>query len=186
MKKLNLFSYIIIIGFMLSACGSESIPSISDSKETTTLRGIWPGHPVCGATDCVLEAENQGAPEIDLGEAYIVEEEVLQNSEKGLQYQANYYELSNYAVENNYIISEFSLHYSALQAGVQASNIINNGEGNNIVFNESRYNSLINLINFYQEESNPSNIDQILSDLKYDLESNLNKTKSEVIAFVSN
>ena len=118
--------------------------------------------------------------------AYAVESQVLENSSKGLEYQDNYYTLGAYAIDNNFIIDEFTLHYNATVAGNEVADVILNGNNSDEVFTNERYNDFMDVLNFYETQTNPQNIDDIIASLKSDLIVNKNKSKSEVLDFVNN
>ena len=191
MKNLMKLSLIIfIVGASMTSCEKDDINNV----EATTEKGTFEQYNKVGdvggpGTDCAseevnIEASDRSIGTIDLTPAYNLESDILETTSKGLDYQSDYYTMSSYAIDNGYIVSEFTLHYNALEAGVAASNILTDGNETDEVITNSRHEALMDLIDFYEGETNPSNINAIISSLKSDLDLNKNKTKSEVLIFL--
>ncbi len=186
MKKLiKVTLFFALIGSVIVACEKENLEANEQTQTKNTTINNKQNPDDCSNRSLNLEAEARSIDPINLDDAYAVESNVLENSSQGIEYQENYYELSEYAIDNGYIVSEFSLHYDGAVAGNEAGSVIINGNNSDEVFTDSRYLDLMAVINFYEGESNPSDIDDILASLKADLIANKNKTRGEVLDFVN-
>lgn len=186
-KVINPIAIIAVVIFISISCEKEqSKTQESNQTKTETRRSDRPpnvGQGECAATETNLEAIERGVEEIDLTHAYSVESEILPTTEKGTQYISDYYQLSSYAFENAYILSEFDLHYNAIKAGINASNNMLYGSPDDIVFDEETYDNLYSLVSFYMEVPSDEII-EIATQLEDDLTSNYNVSKEEVLIFL--
>jgi hypothetical protein len=105
----------------------------------------------------------------------------ITKSEKGKDYIASYYALSEYGI-NNHIVSKHSLeHLSLMNSGIKIWYELQYGNNDNkIIINKSTYDDLKNIFKIYSDSENHKEIDVVLDYLKTDLEKYYNKTKAEI------
>jgi hypothetical protein len=117
-------------------------------------------------------------------EMYLFRDSFLSKTEKGIDYIYYYYDLSEYAIQNNLLTAQtFRQWYQLLKYGLQICNTIQNGQNTDTVITSEIYNFCKNQTLITTQSINYNQVSLTFQVLNTDLENLKGKTKSQFISY---
>ncbi|MBI3141461.1 MAG: hypothetical protein HYZ16_01395 [Bacteroidetes bacterium] len=157
-----------------------------EEEELTISMAPDTGGDDCAASELNDEHVRLGGSSISLDDAHWVEINVLVGNPQGEQYIDDYTDLSVLALNEGYLISEFTLHFNALIAGLSVCSVLKNGSDTDTAVSNANFSDLLALITFYEGESLTPVYSDLIAKLKSDLISHNGDTKAELETFLTN
>jgi hypothetical protein len=111
---------------------------------------------------------------------YDFRDNYLAKSDKGIEYIACYYILSEYGIENNLVNQYYKEHYELLKNSIGIAYDLQYSNNNQILIKKETADNLKDILKVYRNSSNHREIEPILNYLEADLEKYYKKPKYEI------
>ncbi len=130
----------------------------------------------------VLGVEDEEEHNDHLTKSYDFRDNYLSKSEKGLDYIACYYILSDYGIKNNLVNKYYKEHYELLKNSIGIVHDLQYSNNNQILIKKEAADNLKDMLKVYRSSQNHREIELVLDYLEADLEKYYNKPKIEIAA----